>query len=83
MAYFDIEPNFNMKTKVIVPNHKRVTEEYSVEWNKFLRTKNRTTRKRAIQKDRDAKFYRDEMVNEKLTRIEVWDRYIQETGPFT
>lgn len=77
--YFDIEANFNMKTKVIVPNHKRVTES-SVEWNKFLRKNNKTMRKRAIQKDRDAKFYRDEMLKEKMTRNELWDKYIQETG---
>jgi len=37
-------------------------------------------RKRAIQKDRDAKFYRDEMLKENMTRNELWDKYIQETG---
>ena len=36
-------------------------------------------RKRCLQKARWSKMFSDEMVKERLTRDEIWDKYIEET----
>jgi|TARA_B110000967_G_scaffold167137_1_gene175516 hypothetical protein len=47
--------------------------------NKLERKIKKDNRKRAIQKERWSKMFNDEVVEEYLSRDEIWDKYIEET----
>jgi hypothetical protein len=52
---------------------------HSVEDNKYLKYKfAKETREKAISRDRWAKLRREDPIDEKLTRNEIWDNYINE-----
>lgn len=71
-----MEYQFEMPLKNMTIRPKRFN---SVEDNKYLKYKfAKETRDKAIRHDRWAKLMREDVVEEKFTRIEIWDNYINE-----
>ena len=67
---------YQKKFKVITPPCRFQWLDSNIKLERKIKKDNR---KRLVQKARWSKMFRDEMVKERLTRDEIWDKYIEET----
>lgn len=67
---------YQKKFKVIMPPCRFQWLDSNIKLERKIKKDNR---KRSIQKARWSKMFNDEVVEEHLTRDEIWDKYIEET----
>ena len=67
---------YQKKFKVITPPCRFQWLDSNIKLERKIKKDNRN---RLVQKARWSKMFRDEMVKERLTRDEIWDKYIEET----
>ena len=67
---------YQKKFKVITPPCRFQWLDSNIKLERKIKKDNR---KRLVQKARWSKMFSDEMVKERLTRDEIWDKYIEET----
>jgi hypothetical protein len=67
---------YQKKFKVIIPPCRFQWLDSNIKLERKIKKDNR---KRLVQKARWSKMFSDEMVKERLTRDEIWDKYIEET----
>ena len=67
---------YQKKFKVITPPCRFQWLDSNIKLERKIKKDNR---KRHVQKARWSKMFSDEMVKERLTRDEIWDKYIEET----
>ena len=68
---------YQKKFKVITPPCRFQWLDSNIKLERKIKKDNR---KRLVQKARWSKMFSDEMVKERLTRDEIWDKYIEETS---
>jgi hypothetical protein len=67
---------YQKKFKVIMPPCRFQWLDSNIKLERKIKKDNR---KRSIQKERWSKMFNDEVVEEYLSRDEIWDKYIEET----